>query len=526
MLTVFLAALTHARLLTAEGWVDMGRAEGTEELTVTFAIKQTNPVWLQERLSAVSSPRSPKYGQYLNFDEIAKFVHGRALSVYAVIDALGSVGVEREKVDFTLGRDFAVAKMPVYAAELLFQTELHHFQHTHNDRWNTIRSYHFTLPASLHGHVDFVAGISEVPHQNYFTTKSKISAVDNCVNPTLINKVYNISDYNSSSPTNSQAVASFLKQFFSPRDLSEFQKNFSLPAKPIAKVLGYNNESNPGLEAQLDVEYISAAGRNVDTWFISVPNPTASGKEDFLTWIVGQVNTTNSPWVHSVSYGDDESTVDPDYRQRIELELMKFGVSGRSVLVASGDSGVYCSGRRYIPSWPASSAYVTAVGGTTSLHKVWSGSGGGFSNVSPMPDYQKKVVETYLQSGMAPPGGYFNASGRAYPDMSAFSVSCSTLNKGRYYPVDGTSCSTPIVAGIVALLNDVRLNNGMKTLGFLNPLLYQVLNGEGFIDVTEGENSYDPSFCPGFKSVHGWDPASGWGSPNFGLLRTLVLQTL
>ena len=180
-------------------------------------------------------------------------ITGRALSVYAVIDALGSVGVEREKVDFTLGRDFAVAKMPVHAAELLFQTELHHFQHTHNDRWNTIRSYHFTLPASLHGHVDFVAGISEVSHQNYFTTKSKISAVDNCVNPTLINKVYNISDYNSSSPTNSQAVASFLKQFFSPRDLSEFQTNFSLPAKPIAKVLGYNNESNPGLEAQLDL---------------------------------------------------------------------------------------------------------------------------------------------------------------------------------------------------------------------------------------------------------------------------------
>jgi len=55
-----------------------------------------------------------------------------------------------------------------------------------------------------------------------------------------------------------------------------------------------------------------------------------------LTWIVGQVNTTNSPWVHSVSYGDDESTVDPDYRQRIKVELMKFGVSGRSVLVASG----------------------------------------------------------------------------------------------------------------------------------------------------------------------------------------------
>ena len=124
LLAVLLAALTHARLLIAEGWVDMGRAEGTEEISATFAIKQTNPVWLQERLSAVSSPDSPDYGQYLNFDEIAKFVHGRTLSVYAVIDALGSVGVEREKVDFTLGRDFAIVQMPVILNFTTFSTQV------------------------------------------------------------------------------------------------------------------------------------------------------------------------------------------------------------------------------------------------------------------------------------------------------------------------------------------------------------------------------------------------------------------
>lgn len=58
------------------------------------------------------------------------------------------------------------------------------------------------------------------------------------------------------------------------------------------------------------------------------------------SWIVDQVNTTDSPWVHSVSYGDDESTISKDYLERCDKEFMKFGISGWTVLFATGDSGV------------------------------------------------------------------------------------------------------------------------------------------------------------------------------------------
>jgi tripeptidyl-peptidase-1 len=54
------------------------------------------------------------------------------------------------------------------------------------------------------------------------------------------------------------------------------------------------------------------------------------------------INTTNSPWVHSVSYGDDENSVSLDYMKRINLEFAKFGLLGRSILFASGDDGVGC----------------------------------------------------------------------------------------------------------------------------------------------------------------------------------------
>ena len=89
---------------------------------------------------------------------------------------------------------------------------------------------------------------------------------------------------------------------------------------------------------------------------------------------------------------------------------------------------------------------------------------------------------------------------------------------------DGTSCSTPTFAGVVSLLNDVRLNNNQPTLGFMNPLLYNKLMGKGFIDVTKGDNRGFSPTCDGFQATTGWDPASGWGQPNFGLLKTLVMQ--
>ena len=259
----------------------------------------------------------------------------------------------------------------------------------------------------------------------------------------------------------------------------------------------------------------------MDTWFIST---SSSGPEDiFVAWIINQVNNTDSPWVHSVSYGGQESGTPQEYIDRMNTELQKFGVSGRSVFFASGDSGVDCRGSSYTPEWPASSPYLTTVGGTSTIDQVWSMSGGGFSYVQPMPDYQKQPVQKYLSSGVAPSTKYFNQTGRAYPDVSAFAVNFSYYQRGRESHQDGTSCSTPTFAGVVSLLNDIRLSNNQPTLGFMNPLLYTKLMGKGFIDVTKGDNR-GFSTCGGFKATTGWDPASGWGQPNFGLLKTLVLQ--
>ncbi len=507
-----LACCIYAKPLQHE-WTIVGKPSPGHEVKLTFAIKQTNPDWLKEKLRAVSYPDSPLYTHYMNFDEIAQHVYGEPESVKAVTKELESM--RAIKIDFTIGRDFLVAFVPYEAAEKYFNAKFNEFESTRASKQRIVASLSSTIPEILKKHIDFISGLNIQEYKAM--TNQKIFPQKTMVTPTYIDKQYNISEYNSSNPQNSQAVAAFVQQYFNPSDLKTFQEKFSLPLKPVKKTVGPNTPSEPGFEATSDVEYISAIGRNVDTWFVSI-----AGAGSFLTWIVGQVNTTDSPWVHSVSYGEMENPTDRDRLLRVENEFMKFGVSGRTVLFASGDSGVDCMNGKFKPEWPTSSPHVTSVGGAANLNTVWRYGGGGFSNVFSTPDWQKKVVEGYLNSGQAPSKSFFNVSGRAYPDVSAFATNFEIILKGKEQFVNGTSLSTPTVAGIISILNDVRLNKGQKTLGFLNPLLYTTLKGKGFFDVINGSND-GIGDCSGFKAIKGWDPASGWGQPNFGLLKNNIV---
>lgn len=112
---------------------------------------------------------------------------------------------------------------------------------------------------------------------------------------------------------------------------------------------------------------------------------------------------------------------------------------------------------------------------------------------------------------------------------------------GRMVSAGGTSASTPAFAGLISLIVDHRLNNGLPPLGFLNPRLYQLpLNEVGggggvgvilglrlssnpwvhallytaqcFQDITVGNSacSATGTCCQtGFHATVGWDPTSG-----------------
>jgi len=240
-------------------------------------------------------------------------------------------------------------------------------------------------------------------------------------------------------------------------------------------------------------------------------------------------NTPQAPLLFSVSYGDDEPTLTLSYVTRVNTEFQKQGVRGISVLFASGDSGVggsdFSSCSRFVPGFPATSPFVTAVGGTalegwleTGAEIVNSLSGGGFSDFFARPTYQNAAVAQYLTSMKAslPNQSLWNNTGRGFPDVAALSANFVVVVDFIPLPgVAGTSCASPTIGGIFALLNDVRLQAGKASLGFLNPLLYQLAIKEPqvFTDVVKGSNP--GCGTNGFTATAGWDPATGWGSVNY-----------
>merc|ERR1719261_319555 len=160
------------------------------------------------------------------------------------------------------------------------------------------------------------------------------------------------------------AVAEFQGQHFEHSDLSTFTKACHKNTT-VEKVVGGNLES-PGVEAELDIEYIKAVAPNAPLTVVY------NSQYSLLNW-ANQINSmSDAPLVHSVSYGNDEvQQSSTQYMYTCNTAFMKAGVRGLSILFASGDQGV--CGRSgcglfmhsvFHPDFPGASPYITTVGGT------------------------------------------------------------------------------------------------------------------------------------------------------------------
>ena len=154
---------------------------------------------------------------------------------------------------------------------------------------------------------------------------------------------------------------------------------------------------------------------------------------------------------------------------------------------------------------------MTSVGGTINYdpEEGWFASSGGFTNYFSTPDYQKSAVSAWLEQYGSQNAGRYNASGRGFPDISAL-ASGYPIYEGFWFDTAGTSAASPVIASMLALVND-RLNSaGKPPLGWLNPLLYSEKGVAALTDIVSGNSSItctedDPS-PRGFDAVPGWDP--------------------
>ncbi|XP_075704152.1 tripeptidyl-peptidase 1 [Rhinoderma darwinii] len=521
------------------GWSPAERLPNNDSVILTFALKQQNVEKLEELVGRVSDPDSPHYGRFLSLEQLRALVQPSVETLRTVRTWLEEHGVLN--CDRIVTGDFLQCQTQARTAEKLLPGAKF-VRYVKGDKSVVRSSSLYSLDPDVASHIDFVGGLHRFPEERRVLRRANDKQEEMTaefhlgVTPTILRQRYNLSASDvGTHPNNSQACAQFLEQYFEPADLSEFMSLFGGSFEhrlEVDHVVGQQG-GRAGLEASLDVEYIMSMGANISTWVISNAGRHES-QEPFLDWMLLLSNLSAVPWVHTISYGDDEDSLSAAFMQRINVEFMKAAARGLTILFASGDDGAGCrqiaKGKNvFRPSFPASSPYVTTVGGTSFKNPFQVTyevtdyiSGGGFSNIFPMPDYQVSAVSKYLKSSVKlPPESYYNRSGRAYPDVAALSDNYWVVTNRVPIPwVSGTSASTPVFGGILSLINDQRIKRGLSPLGFLNPALYRLReNGtEALYDVTEGCHIScfdDLVLAQGFCAAPSWDPVTGWGTPNY-----------
>ncbi|KAK0755997.1 hypothetical protein N5P37_011466, partial [Trichoderma harzianum] len=134
----------------------------------------------------------------------------------------------------------------------------------------------------------------------------------------------------------------------------------------------------------------------------------------------------------------------------------------------------------------------------------------------PYPAYS-----SVFNSSFGANGGIYNKAGRGIPDVLALGDNLAIFHGGNMTTIGGISVSAPIWASIITRINAERLSIGKSTVGFINPTLYA--NPELMHDIVEGNNP--GCGTNGFNASTGWDPVTGFGTPNYPALLNYFISS-
>ncbi|KAJ7167986.1 family S53 protease-like protein [Mycena filopes] len=535
------------------GFVHSGVAPAAKELTLRIALKPNNIAGLETALYAVSDPASALYGQHLTPDEVAEFVKPTDETLTVVNEWLSENDITSTAV--TPAGDILQIAIPVAKANTLLATDFSVFTHVESGK-TSIRTLEYSIPAALQAHVDFlhpttsftrpaaapkftaVKKLSETPVSDAAPISNAVPAsCATVVTPACLQALYGIPATRATQTSNKLGVSGFIEQFANTADLKQFltalrpdiaaTTNFTVQS--VDGGVNTQTRADAGIEADLDTQYTVGIATGVPVVFITVGESNTDGVDGFLDIITALIRqpTGTRPNQLTTSYGFDENDLSPSVLTTLCNAYMQLGALGTSILFSSGDGGVSGSQSQrcttFIPTAPSGCPFLTSVGSTGGITETASTfSSGGFSNVFAIPSYQSADVASYLTTLGATNSGKFNRTGRGFPDVAAQGESFEIvfgesilLQTGL---VDGTSCSSPTFASIIALVNDRRVAAGKAPLGFLNPFLYSPAGRAALNDITTGSNP--GCNTNGFPATTGWDPITGLGTPNFARLLT------
>ncbi len=386
-----------------------------------------------------------------------------------------------------------------------------------------------------------------------------------CYSPQEMRRAYGVAPLITAGLGGRGQTIIIIDSFGSPtihHDLEVFDKGYGLPDPPSFKILAplgtvpFDPQKNPdqinwALETTLDVEWAHSMAPKANIVLMTSPVDETEGVQglpEFL-FLEQYALSHHLGKIISQSWGATENTLFSGSGKfvidQFEEFYQKAAQQNVTIFASSGDSGsanVDVNGNYYpFPTviYPASSPFVTAVGGTSLFantngyyqHEiVWDNSigatGGGISQIFKEPEYQENNLPKSDQALLHGHRGLPDIAYNADPDTSILvylSIPVSSITPG-FYAIGGTSEGSPQWAGIIA---DANQTAG-RPLGFLNTALYKLGNsndaGESFHDIRVGNNSF--AHIPGYNATLGWDLSTGWGTPKTrNLLQELIKLT-
>ncbi|KAJ7251397.1 family S53 protease [Mycena rebaudengoi] len=521
------------------GFSRRGAAPSDQSLTLRIALASNNITGLEKVLLDISTPSSPNYGKYLTKDEVNAYIAPSTEALTAVHQWFSSTNITTVSGTAV---DWLTVAVPISTANRLMAANYETFLHLDSGT-EYARTLSYSLPASVAPYIDHIhpsTGFTTPLRPTVATFKSVSPTVkDSCehtITPECLQRLYGIPSTAAKQPNNRIAVAGFIEQFANKEDMKTFLETFrtDMSSDTTFATEKLDDGQNPqelslaGAEANLDVQYTVGIATGVPVTFVSVGNRSQNhdGLGGFLDIVNFFLDQDDIPQVMTTSYGQEEADLSRSMAFKLCQAYMALGARGVSVLFASGDGGVEGGGARkckkFGVAFPAGCPYLTAVGSTHGISPETGSdfSSGGFSNFFEAPDYQKDAVAKYFDLIGSDNAGLFNASGRGYPDVSAQGENVQIVVGGKTVKIGGTSCSSPIFASVIGLLNDQLSAAGKPPLGFLNPWLYA--NAGALNDISTGSNPgpSDGGGTPGcgtdgFAAKKGWDPVTGLGTPNF-----------
>ncbi len=395
------------------------------------------------------------------------------------------------------------------------------------------------------------------------------STAFHCYTPADIYAAYGVAALHAEGTTGKGQTIVIVDSYGSPTvqaDLDRFSDTFGLPRTTVQIIYPngtptFNNSVNGSpvgwaFETSLDVQWAHAIAPDAHIVLVAANPAETEGVQGFPGIFLGEQMAINQfpGAVLSQSFAVTEQSFHSAASVQVGLfdqVYQQAQANHVTVLGSSGDSGtanIDKQGRVYpfpTVNWPSSDPLVTSAGGTwlqygwtwnpssptdvsflttpgSRTEAVWNepfiqaATGGGRSVLFSSPSFQSSISQSILQGARGLPDLSWNAA----VDGGVLVYTSFPGTRVGWHIVGGTSASSPQLAALIALSNQLADAAHKVHVGYLNPLLY-TLPASDFTDivpqtfgaVTIADNSNFGSGIAGMAVTTGYDLTTGRGSP-------------